>query len=52
MSVTGKVKEAAGYVKEEAHEHGKSAESQRKAAANEKVSRRLTRPPSHETCEA
>ena len=31
MSVTGKVKEAAGYVKEEAHEHGKSAESQRKA---------------------
>jgi hypothetical protein len=31
MSVTGKVKEAAGYVKEEANEHGTSAESQRKA---------------------
>ena len=31
MSVTGKVKEAAGYVKEEANEHGKSPESQRKA---------------------
>jgi hypothetical protein len=33
MSVTGKVKEAAGYVKEEANEHGKSPESQRKAQA-------------------
>ena len=31
MSVTGKVKEAAGYVKEETHEHGKSPESQQKA---------------------
>jgi hypothetical protein len=31
MSVTGKVKEAAGYVKEEANEHGKTPESQRKA---------------------
>jgi hypothetical protein len=31
MSVQGKIKEAAGYVKEEANEHGKSAESQRKA---------------------
>jgi hypothetical protein len=31
MSVTGKVKEAAGYVKEEANEHGKSPEIQRKA---------------------
>jgi hypothetical protein len=31
MSVTGKVKEAAGYVKEEANEHGKSPDSQRKA---------------------
>jgi hypothetical protein len=31
MSVTGKVKEAAGYAKEEANEHGKSPESQRKA---------------------
>ena len=31
MSVQGKAKEAAGYVKEEMNEHGKSAESQRKA---------------------
>ena len=29
MSVQGKAKEAAGYVKEEMNEHGKSAESQR-----------------------
>jgi hypothetical protein len=31
MSVEGKIKEAAGYVKEEAFEHGKSPESQQKA---------------------
>lgn len=31
MSVEGKIKEAAGYVKEETHEHGKTPESQRKA---------------------
>ncbi|UAK25526.1 hypothetical protein [Sphingomonas nostoxanthinifaciens] len=31
MSVEGKVKEAAGYVKEEFNEHGKSPESQQKA---------------------
>jgi hypothetical protein len=31
MSVKGQIKEAAGYVKEEAHEHGKSAKSQEKA---------------------
>ncbi|MBO9499785.1 MAG: hypothetical protein J7496_15790 [Novosphingobium sp.] len=31
MSVEGKIKEAAGYVKEEMNEHGKSVESQRKA---------------------
>lgn len=31
MSVKGKAKEAAGYVKEEAFEHGDSAESKRKA---------------------
>lgn len=31
MSVKGEIKEAAGYVKEETHEHGKSAESQQKA---------------------
>ena len=31
MSVEGKIKEAAGYVKEEANEHGTSPESQRKA---------------------
>lgn len=31
MSVEGKIKEAAGFVKEEAFEHGKSAESQQKA---------------------
>lgn len=31
MSVKGEVKEAAGYVKEEAFEHGKSAASQKKA---------------------
>ncbi|MES2291472.1 MAG: hypothetical protein V4530_17235 [Pseudomonadota bacterium] len=31
MSIKGEIKEAAGYVKEEAYEHGTSAESQRKA---------------------
>jgi len=31
MSVKGAVKEAAGFVKEEAYEHGDSAESKRKA---------------------
>jgi hypothetical protein len=31
MSVKGEIKEAAGFIKEEAHEHGKSAESQKKA---------------------
>ena len=31
MSIKGHAKEAAGYVKEEMHEHGKSPESQRKA---------------------
>lgn len=31
MSIEGKAKEAAGYVKEELHEHGKSPEAQKKA---------------------
>jgi hypothetical protein len=31
MSVKGELKEAAGFVKEELNEHGKSPESQRKA---------------------
>ncbi len=31
MSVKGHVKEAAGFVKEEMNEHGKTAESQAKA---------------------
>ncbi|MDX3910156.1 MAG: hypothetical protein QHC67_10095 [Sphingobium sp.] len=31
MSIEGKAKEAAGYVKEEMNEHGKSPESQKKA---------------------
>ena len=31
MSVEGKIKEAAGYVKEEAFEHSKTPEGQRKA---------------------
>jgi hypothetical protein len=31
MSVKGEVKEAAGFVKEEMNEHGKSSESQTKA---------------------
>ena len=31
MSVKGQIKEAAGYVKEEAYEHGKSPESKEKA---------------------
>ncbi|WEK47941.1 MAG: hypothetical protein P0Y56_06495 [Candidatus Andeanibacterium colombiense] len=31
MSVEGKLKEAAGYVKEELNEHGKSPEAQKKA---------------------
>jgi uncharacterized protein YjbJ (UPF0337 family) len=31
MSIEGKAKEAAGYVKEELNEHGKSPEAQQKA---------------------
>ncbi len=31
MSVKGQIKEAAGFIKEETHEHGKSVESQEKA---------------------
>jgi hypothetical protein len=31
MSIEGKLKEAAGYVKEELYEHGKSPESKEKA---------------------
>ena len=31
MTVKGKIKEATGFVKEELYEHGKSAESQKKA---------------------
>lgn len=31
MSIEGKIKEAAGFAKEEAYEHGKSPESQKKA---------------------
>ncbi|MDO9370835.1 MAG: hypothetical protein Q7T68_19905 [Sphingopyxis sp.] len=31
MSIEGKAKEAAGYLKEEAYEHGKSPEAQKKA---------------------
>ena len=31
MSIKGELKEAAGYVKEELHERGKSPESQQKA---------------------
>jgi hypothetical protein len=32
MSIKGHAKEAAGFVKEEANEHGRTPESQRKAA--------------------
>lgn len=31
MSIKGELKEAAGFIKEEAHEHGKTPESQVKA---------------------
>jgi hypothetical protein len=31
MSIKGQAKEAAGFIKEEANEHGKTAESQQKA---------------------
>ena len=31
MSIKGEIKEAAGYLKEEANEHGKSPEAARKA---------------------
>jgi hypothetical protein len=31
MSVKGEIKEAAGFIKEEAHEHGKSPASKQKA---------------------
>lgn len=31
MSIKGEIKEAAGFIKEETYEHGKSAESRQKA---------------------
>lgn len=31
MSIKGHIKEAAGFAKEELHEHGKSADAQKKA---------------------
>ncbi|WP_404478789.1 hypothetical protein [Novosphingobium sp. BL-52-GroH] len=31
MSIEGKAKEAAGYIKEELNEHGKTSEAQKKA---------------------
>jgi len=31
MSIKGQIKEATGYIKEEAHEHGTSAKDQQKA---------------------
>ena len=31
MSIKGEIKEAAGFIKEEAYEHGKSPESKQKA---------------------
>ena len=31
MSVKGQIKEASGFIKEEMNEHGKTADSQRKA---------------------
>ncbi|BBC99523.1 MULTISPECIES: hypothetical protein [unclassified Sphingobium] len=31
MSIKGEIKEAAGYLKEEANEHGKTPEAQKKA---------------------
>lgn len=31
MTIKGEIKEAAGYIKEEANEHGKSPEAKRKA---------------------
>lgn len=37
MSVKGQIKEAAGYAKEEAYEHGKSAKSQIKAQEGRNV---------------
>lgn len=37
MSVKGHIKEAAGFAKEEMNEHGKSAESQAKAAAGREL---------------
>jgi len=37
MSVKGQIKEAAGYVKEEMNEHGKTPEAQRKAAAGREL---------------
>ena len=40
MSVKGEMKEAAGFVKEEAYEHGKSSESQKKAQGGPKLAQR------------
>jgi len=37
MSIKGHIKEAAGTVKEEMHEHGKTPESQKKAAEGREV---------------
>ncbi len=37
MSAKGKIKEAAGFVKEELYEHGTSAEDQKKAEEGRKL---------------
>jgi hypothetical protein len=37
MSIKGQIKEAAGFVKEEANEHGTSPQSQQKAAAGREL---------------
>jgi hypothetical protein len=36
MSVEGKMKEVAGYVKEDLNEHGKDPESQKKAQSSKR----------------
>jgi hypothetical protein len=38
MSVKGKIKEAAGFAKEEAYEHGKSPDSRKKAQEGRNLS--------------
>jgi hypothetical protein len=52
MSIKGQIKEAAGFVKEEANEHGKSPESQGAFRADQAPRKRRTAPCRRHVCQA